>query len=94
MSPSSIRRCDFPKRHSVLSEVIKIVAVSKSFTIRHNRADSLKSKVIGTFHKRYREQKETFWAVKDVSFNVHAGETFANASETAPDIERPLNVSP
>jgi ABC-2 type transport system ATP-binding protein len=59
-----------------LSEVIKIIAVSKAFTIRHNRADSLKSKVIGTFHKRYREQRETFWAVKDVSFNVHAGEAF------------------
>ena len=57
-------------------EDIKIIAVSKAFTIRHNRADSLKSKVIGTFHKRYRERRETFWAVKEVSFNIRAGEAF------------------
>jgi ABC-type polysaccharide/polyol phosphate transport system ATPase subunit len=36
----------------------------------------LKSKFIGAFHKRYREQKETLWAVRDLSFNVLPGEVF------------------
>ena len=59
-----------------MSGEIKVINVSKAFTIRHNRTDSLKSKVIGTFHKRYREQQETLWAVKGVSFDVSAGEVF------------------
>ena len=54
----------------------QIVNVSKAFTIRHNKAGSLKSKVIGFFYKRYREQKETLWALKDVSFNISSGEAF------------------
>src|SRR6266498_5246703 len=50
--------------------------MSKAFTIRHNKADSLKSQVIGFFHKRYREQRETLWALKDVSLNISPGEAF------------------
>jgi ABC-type polysaccharide/polyol phosphate transport system ATPase subunit len=50
--------------------------VSKAFIIRHNKADSLKSKVIGVFHKRFREQRETLWALKNVSFKVSPGEAF------------------
>jgi ABC-type polysaccharide/polyol phosphate transport system ATPase subunit len=59
-----------------LSGEIQVINVSKAFTIRHNKADSLKSKVIGIFHKRYREQRETLWALKGVSFNVSPGEVF------------------
>jgi len=59
-----------------LSGEIQIINVSKAFTIRHNKADSLKSKVIGIFHKRYREQRETLWALRGVSFNVSPGEVF------------------
>ena len=55
---------------------IQIVNVSKAFTIRHNKADSLKSQVIGFFHKRYREQRDTLWALKDVSLNISPGEAF------------------
>lgn len=54
----------------------QIVNVSKAFTIRHNKADSLKSKVIGFFHKRYREEKEILWALRDVSLNISSGEAF------------------
>jgi ABC-2 type transport system ATP-binding protein len=57
-----------------LSGRIQIINVSKAFIIRHNKADSLKSKVIGIFHKRYREERDTLWAVRDVSFNVAPGE--------------------
>ena len=59
-----------------MSRELQIINVSKAFSIRHNKADSLKSKFIGVFHKRYREQIETLWAVKNVSFNVFAGEAF------------------
>jgi len=59
-----------------LAAQIEIVTVSKAFTIRHNRAPSLKSKFIGIFHKRYREQSETLWALRDVSFSIFPGETF------------------
>lgn len=55
---------------------IQIIDVSKCFAIRHNKADSLKSQVIGFFYKRYREQKEIFWALRDVSLNISAGEAF------------------
>ncbi len=55
---------------------IQINNVSKAFIIRHNKADSLKSKVIGIFHKRFREQRETLWALRDVSFTVFPGEAF------------------
>jgi ABC-type polysaccharide/polyol phosphate transport system ATPase subunit len=59
-----------------LSEEIRISNVSKAFTIRHNKADSLKSKLIGIVHKRYREQRETLWAVRNVSLSISPGEVF------------------
>ncbi len=59
-----------------MSRDIQIVKVSKAFTIRHNKADSLKSQFIGIFHKRYREQQETLWALRDVSLEVFPGEAF------------------
>ncbi len=55
---------------------IHIIGVSKAFTIRHNKADSLKSKVIGLFQQRYREQTETFWALREITFSVLPGEAF------------------
>jgi ABC-type polysaccharide/polyol phosphate transport system ATPase subunit len=55
---------------------IQIIDVSKAFTIRHNKTESLKSQFIGVFYKRYREQKETLWALRDVSLNIAPGEAF------------------
>ena len=55
---------------------IQIINVSKAFVIRHNKADSLKSRVIGVFYKRYREQREIFWALRDVTLNISPGEAF------------------
>ena len=55
---------------------IQIQNVSKAFVIRHNKADSLKSKFIGLFYRRYREEKETLWALRDVSLKISAGEAF------------------
>jgi ABC-type polysaccharide/polyol phosphate transport system ATPase subunit len=59
-----------------LTGEIQIINVSKAFVIRHNKADSLKSKVIGVFYKRYREQREIFWALRDVTLNISPGEAF------------------
>lgn len=55
---------------------IQIVNVSKAFVIRHNKADSLKSKFIGLLYKRYREERETLWALRDVSLSISPGEAF------------------
>jgi ABC-2 type transport system ATP-binding protein/lipopolysaccharide transport system ATP-binding protein len=55
--------------------VVEILHVSKAFTIRHNRTQSLKSSFIGIFDSRYRERRETLWALKDVSLSVAPGET-------------------
>lgn len=59
-----------------MSEKIRVADVSRAFYIRHNRSNSLKSKFIGIFNKRYREETETLWAVRDVSFSVSPGEAF------------------
>ncbi len=52
-----------------------VTNVSKAFTIRHNRVNSLKSKFVGMFHKRYREKKEILWALKNVSLNIAPSQT-------------------
>jgi ABC-2 type transport system ATP-binding protein/lipopolysaccharide transport system ATP-binding protein len=59
-----------------LSGEIEIAEVSKSFILRHNRTNSLKTKFVGIFHKRYREQRETLWALRDVSLKISPGQTF------------------
>jgi ABC-type polysaccharide/polyol phosphate transport system ATPase subunit len=59
----------------VLSTAIEITNVSKAFIIRHNRNNSLKSQIIGIFHKRFREERETLWALKQVTLEIRAGET-------------------
>lgn len=58
-----------------MSGEIVVTNVSKAFTIRHNRVDSLKSKFVGLFHKRYREQHEILWALKNVSLKIAPSQT-------------------
>jgi ABC-2 type transport system ATP-binding protein/lipopolysaccharide transport system ATP-binding protein len=57
-----------------LATAIEITNVSKAFIIRHNRNNSLKSQVIGIFHKRFREERETLWALREVTFDIRPGE--------------------
>jgi ABC-type polysaccharide/polyol phosphate transport system ATPase subunit len=59
-----------------LTGEIRLVNVSKSFVIRHNKTASLKSDFIGLFYKRYREEREILWALRDVSLSISPGETF------------------
>jgi ABC-2 type transport system ATP-binding protein len=59
-----------------LAGEIQIQSVSKAFVIRHNKTASLKSNFIGLFYKRFREEKEVLWALRDVSLDIFCGETF------------------
>ncbi len=54
---------------------IAVERLSKRFVLRHNRSETLKSKFIGLFYKRYREAREDFWVLRDVSLAVEPGET-------------------
>ncbi len=53
---------------------IEVRDVWQRFLIRHNRADSLKSKFVGLFHERYRERREEFWALRGINLTIGAGE--------------------
>ena len=55
---------------------IDIVKVSKAFSIRYNRSNSLKSSFVGIFHTRYQERVEKFWALRDINLEVRPGESF------------------
>jgi len=55
--------------------VIEVANVSKAFQIKHNRSDSLKSSFIGLFYERFRQEVETFWALRDISVSIAPGTT-------------------
>jgi ABC-type polysaccharide/polyol phosphate transport system ATPase subunit len=71
---SCVLKHDLRKRFNSLPTAIEITNVSKAFIIRHNRNNSLKSQVIGIFHKRFREERETLWALREVALNIRPGE--------------------
>lgn len=48
--------------------------VCKDFVLHHNAQDSLKKRVIGLVHARWRAQPHLFKALDDVSFEVKRGE--------------------
>lgn len=56
-----------------MSEVaISIESVSKMYRLYHERNQYLKTAALRGRRSRYEE----FWAIEDVSFDIHAGETF------------------
>lgn len=55
---------------------IVITNLSKVFFIRHNKNHSLKSKFIGFFHKRYREEIEAYQVLKNLNLIIKSGEVF------------------
>lgn len=49
--------------------------VSKDFVLHHNAQDTLKKRVVGIIHKRWRAKRHTFRAIENVSFSVERGES-------------------
>ncbi len=58
-----------------MSEIIAVDKVSKRFTLKHNRADSIKSLFVGFLFRGLRETQEEFWALRDVSLSIKRGES-------------------
>jgi lipopolysaccharide transport system ATP-binding protein len=57
-----------------MTAVIQLTNVSKKFLIRHERARSFQDALVNLVHGR-NSAAEEFWALKNVSFEVHGGET-------------------
>jgi ABC-type polysaccharide/polyol phosphate transport system ATPase subunit len=58
-----------------MSEIaIQAHGLSKQFILRHNRALSIKTRVVGLWHERQRERLETFWALRDLTLAIDRGE--------------------
>lgn len=57
--------------------VIRAEAVSKLYHLHHNRTGSLKERFLGLFHQRHRTRTTEFWALREVSLEVRAGESVA-----------------
>jgi ABC-type polysaccharide/polyol phosphate transport system ATPase subunit/SAM-dependent methyltransferase len=57
-----------------MSTVIDSQGLSKRFLLRHNRSGSIKESFLGLIHPSRRERTEDFWALRDVSLSVNAGE--------------------
>jgi lipopolysaccharide transport system ATP-binding protein len=59
-----------------MKPILEIENISKKFLINHEKLPylSLRDKLSGMFSKRGKERNEEFWALKDVSFRVEAGE--------------------
>jgi homopolymeric O-antigen transport system ATP-binding protein len=56
--------------------MIKCRKVSKSFVLSTNRHHLLKDRVLAMVRPHLREAREVFWALRDASFRVEAGESF------------------
>ena len=54
--------------------MIKIKNVSMKFNLGIEKEFSIKQAFINLFTRKNKRKKETFWALKDVSFNVGKGE--------------------
>lgn len=55
--------------------VIRAESVSKRFYLHHNRTGSLKERFLGLFHDQHRMETQEFWALRDVSLQIAAGES-------------------
>jgi ABC-type polysaccharide/polyol phosphate transport system ATPase subunit len=53
---------------------VELRGVSKAFIHRRNAGRNLKVRVLALIHPRQREQRELFWALRDVDLTVRRGE--------------------
>ena len=59
-----------------MAPVIECENLAKAFMLRSNRQSLLKDRVLAMIRPKLREERQTFWALKDVAFHVEQGETF------------------
>jgi ABC-2 type transport system ATP-binding protein len=57
-----------------VSIAVELTGVSKAFTLRRNRAGTLKVRLVGLLSPAHRERTETFWALRDVDLALEQGE--------------------
>ena len=55
--------------------IVEARDLSKRFVLRHNPSGSLKVHFLGLFHRGHKEQREDFWALRDVSLRIGRGES-------------------
>ena len=55
--------------------IVEARDLSKRFILRHNPSGSLKVHFLSLFHRGHQEQREEFWALKDVSLRIGRGES-------------------
>jgi ABC-type polysaccharide/polyol phosphate transport system ATPase subunit len=60
-----------------MRQSVECEKLSKSFVIRSNRQYLLKDRVLAMVKPHLREKREVLWALREVSFAVEPGETFA-----------------
>ena len=60
-----------------MGAIIECQDVSKTFALRTNRQYLLKDRVLALVRPHLRESRQEFWALRDVTFSVDRGETFA-----------------
>lgn len=60
-----------------MTPAIEARSLSKQFVLRHNRAASLKVRLLGVFYERQREVLEEFWALKNITLSIGRGESAA-----------------
>jgi len=60
-----------------MTSIIECQDVSKIFALRTNRQYLLKDRVLALVRPHLKESRQEFWALRDVTFSVDRGETFA-----------------
>lgn len=58
-----------------MANVVVAQKVAKRFYLRRNAINSVKELFLGVFHERHRTELQEFWALRDVSLSVAAGES-------------------
>lgn len=60
-----------------MKTVIEFIDVSKKFTLDYQRSRSLQDVIVNAFRRQPRVRPESFWALRDVCFQVGTGESVA-----------------